>query len=163
MPVGPRSIFNFFWPIRGEIQYYAIFALIGKEGKIFHSRVPEVREVPRNRRRGVLHVDSLEQSHPIEVINLKKHYIAYMLVFFNQLINLLFCFEYFNAISYRKGSSDVTSYFRDAVMKYSRYVARGKGILQPHHLIDEVDKIIGDDPARKIVNECPFSEVSRRQ
>ncbi|KAK4482158.1 hypothetical protein RD792_009299 [Penstemon davidsonii] len=53
----------------------------------------------------------------------------------------------------------LSAHRNELVSLLSRYVAQGKGILQPHHLIDEVDKIDGDDPAMKIINDGPFSEV----
>lgn len=40
-----------------------------------------------------------------------------------------------------------------------RYVAQGKGILQPHTLIDEVDNIVGDDEAQLKLKDGPFGEV----
>lgn len=40
-----------------------------------------------------------------------------------------------------------------------RYVAQGKGILQPHVLIDELDNIFGDDEGRQNLRDGPFSEV----
>ncbi|KAK3004679.1 hypothetical protein RJ639_018705 [Escallonia herrerae] len=47
----------------------------------------------------------------------------------------------------------------ELVSLLSRYVAQGKGILQPHHLIDEIDNVIGDDAARQKLSDGPFSEV----
>lgn len=41
----------------------------------------------------------------------------------------------------------------------SRYVDQGKGMLQPHHLLDELDNIIGDDEGRQELRDGPFSEV----
>lgn len=40
-----------------------------------------------------------------------------------------------------------------------RYVAQGKGILQPHHLIDEFDNAVCDDTACVKLKEGPFYEV----
>lgn len=34
-----------------------------------------------------------------------------------------------------------------------------KGILQPHHLLDELDKIMGEDEARKMLRHGSFGEV----
>lgn len=42
---------------------------------------------------------------------------------------------------------------------FLRYVAQGKGILQPHTLIDELDNVIGDEQARLRLRDGPFSEV----
>lgn len=44
---------------------------------------------------------------------------------------------------------------------FGRYVAQGKGILQPHHLVDELENIIGYDESKKALNDGPFSEVLR--
>lgn len=41
----------------------------------------------------------------------------------------------------------------------SRYVAQGKGILQPHHLIDEFNNAVCDDTACEKLKDGPFSEV----
>lgn len=38
-------------------------------------------------------------------------------------------------------------------------MAQGKGILQPHVLIDELDNVFGDDEARQNLRDGPFSEV----
>lgn len=42
---------------------------------------------------------------------------------------------------------------------FERYVAQGKGILQPHVLIDELDNIVGDEIGRQKLRDGPFSEV----
>lgn len=47
----------------------------------------------------------------------------------------------------------------ELVSLLSRYVAQGKGILQPHDLIDELDNIIGDEIGRQNLRDGPFSEV----
>lgn len=47
----------------------------------------------------------------------------------------------------------------ELVSLLSRYVEQGKSILQPHHLVDELDNIIGDDDSRKKLTDGPFSEV----
>ncbi|XP_075509655.1 sucrose synthase 2 [Primulina tabacum] len=47
----------------------------------------------------------------------------------------------------------------ELVSLLSRYVEQGKSILQPHHLIDVLDNIIGDDDSRKKLSDGPFSEV----
>lgn len=41
----------------------------------------------------------------------------------------------------------------------SRYVAQGRGILQPHNLIDELDNIPGDDQAIVDLKNGPFGEI----
>lgn len=38
-------------------------------------------------------------------------------------------------------------------------MAQGKGILQPHDLLDELEKLITDDEARLALSEGPFGEV----
>ncbi|CAL5425969.1 unnamed protein product [Camellia sinensis] len=59
--------------------------------------------------------------------------------------------------SLRERVEDTLSAHRNELVSLlSRYVAQGKGILQPHHLIDELENIIGDD---KALIDGPFSEV----
>lgn len=41
----------------------------------------------------------------------------------------------------------------------SRYVAQGKGILQPHNLIDELDNILGEDHATLDLKNGPFGQI----
>lgn len=36
---------------------------------------------------------------------------------------------------------------------------QGKRILQPHHLQDELDNIIGEDEAKKMLRDGSFGEV----
>ena len=50
-------------------------------------------------------------------------------------------------------------WFLDFFPLLFRYVAQGKGILQPHVLIDELDNVFGDDEARQNLRDGPFSEV----
>lgn len=38
-------------------------------------------------------------------------------------------------------------------------MAQGKGILQPHHLLDELENIIGEDEGKNSLSDGPFSEV----
>jgi len=40
-------------------------------------------------------------------------------------------------------------------------VAQGKGILQPHNLIDELDNIPGDEQAKLDLKNGPFGEIVR--
>ncbi|KAG8389515.1 hypothetical protein BUALT_Bualt02G0237400 [Buddleja alternifolia] len=62
--------------------------------------------------------------------------------------------------SMRERVEDTLSAHRNELVSLlSRYVAQGKGILQPHHLIDELDNIIGEDSARQTLRDGPFSEV----
>ncbi|CAM8965480.1 unnamed protein product [Rhodiola kirilowii] len=62
--------------------------------------------------------------------------------------------------SMRDRVQDTLSEHRNEIVSLlSRYVDQGKGILQPHHLVDELDKIIGEDEARKLLRDGPFGEV----
>ncbi|XVF22174.1 hypothetical protein REPUB_Repub12eG0151000 [Reevesia pubescens] len=62
--------------------------------------------------------------------------------------------------SMRERVEDTLSAHRNELVSLlSRYVAQGKGILQPHTLIDELDNIIGDEQARQKLSDGPFSEV----
>ncbi|GAV91439.1 Glycos_transf_1 domain-containing protein/Sucrose_synth domain-containing protein [Cephalotus follicularis] len=62
--------------------------------------------------------------------------------------------------SMRERVEDTLSAHRnELVALLSRYVAQGKGILQPHSLIDELDNIIGDDQAKINLRDGPFGEV----
>ncbi|KAL6978366.1 Sucrose synthase 2 [Sarracenia purpurea var. burkii] len=62
--------------------------------------------------------------------------------------------------SIRDRVEDTLSAHRNELISLlSRYVAQGKGILQPHHLIDELDSIIGDDKANLSLTNGPFGEV----
>lgn len=36
---------------------------------------------------------------------------------------------------------------------------QGKGILQPHNLIDELESVIGDDATKKTLSDGPFGEI----
>ena len=40
-------------------------------------------------------------------------------------------------------------------------MAQGKCLLQPHHLIDGLENVIGEDKGKKILSDGPFSEVLR--
>ncbi|ESR57642.1 Sucrose synthase 3 [Citrus sinensis] len=62
--------------------------------------------------------------------------------------------------SIRERVEDTLSVHRNELVSLlSRYVAQGKGILQPHVLIDELDNIFGDDEGRQNLRDGPFSEV----
>ncbi|KAJ8444014.1 hypothetical protein Cgig2_020860 [Carnegiea gigantea] len=62
--------------------------------------------------------------------------------------------------SMREKVEDTLSAHRnELVALLSRYVAQGKGLLQPHHLIDELEKVIGDEKSKQILSDGPFSEV----
>nr|VDC58217.1 unnamed protein product [Brassica rapa] len=64
-------------------------------------------------------------------------------------------------LSMRDRVQDTLSAHRnELVALLSRYVDQGKGILQPHNLIDELESIIGDDDARKkSLSDGPFGEI----
>ncbi|XP_076884820.1 sucrose synthase 2-like [Bidens hawaiensis] len=47
----------------------------------------------------------------------------------------------------------------DIVSLLSRYVDQGKSILQPHHLLDEIDNFIGDHASRQKIADGPFGEI----
>ncbi|KAG1338728.1 putative Sucrose synthase 4 [Cocos nucifera] len=60
--------------------------------------------------------------------------------------------------SMRERVEDTLSAHRnDLVFLLSRYVGKGKGILQPHHLLDALATI--DDHGRSHLSEGPFFEV----
>ncbi|KAG7970905.1 hypothetical protein I3843_07G109200 [Carya illinoinensis] len=62
--------------------------------------------------------------------------------------------------SMRERVEDTLSAHRNELVSLlSRYVAQGKGILQPHTLIDELDNCIGDDESRLHLRDGPFGEV----
>ncbi|XP_027118094.1 sucrose synthase 2 [Coffea arabica] len=64
--------------------------------------------------------------------------------------------------SIRERVEDTLSAHRNELIALlSRYVAQGKGMLQPHHLIDELDNIVVDETAFKKLSQGPFSEVLR--
>ncbi|XP_065618370.1 sucrose synthase 3 [Quercus suber] len=62
--------------------------------------------------------------------------------------------------SMRERVEDTLSAHRNELVSLlSRYVSQGKGILQPHTLIDELDSVIGDDPSRLKLKDGPFGEI----
>ncbi|KAK2649532.1 hypothetical protein Ddye_017021 [Dipteronia dyeriana] len=62
--------------------------------------------------------------------------------------------------SMRERVEDTLSNHRnDLVSLLSRYVARGKGILQPHVLIDQLDNVIGEDEAKQHLRDGPLSDI----
>lgn len=64
--------------------------------------------------------------------------------------------------SIRETVEDTLSAHRNELIALlSRYVAQGKGILQPHNLIDELENIVVDETACKKLSDGPFSEVLR--
>ncbi|KAL3531498.1 hypothetical protein ACH5RR_010820 [Cinchona calisaya] len=66
------------------------------------------------------------------------------------------------APSMRERVEDTLSAHRNELIALlSRYVAQGKGILQPHNLIDELDNMVVDETACKKLSDGPFSEVLR--
>ncbi|XP_058082067.1 sucrose synthase 4 isoform X2 [Magnolia sinica] len=62
--------------------------------------------------------------------------------------------------SMRERVEDTLSAHRNELVSLlSRYVAQGKGILQPHHLLDELSKEITEDKGRQKLSDGPFDEV----
>ncbi|XP_071689854.1 sucrose synthase 2-like isoform X1 [Rutidosis leptorrhynchoides] len=53
----------------------------------------------------------------------------------------------------------LSAHRNDIVSLLSRYVDQGKGILQPHHLLDEMENMIGDESCRQKLAEGPFGEI----
>ncbi|KAI8012185.1 Sucrose synthase 2 [Camellia lanceoleosa] len=47
----------------------------------------------------------------------------------------------------------------ELVSLFSRYVAKGKGILQHHQLIDEFENVVGEDGVMQELKESPFSQI----
>ncbi|GMP56946.1 hypothetical protein CsSME_00021234 [Camellia sinensis var. sinensis] len=47
----------------------------------------------------------------------------------------------------------------ELVSLFSRYVAKGKGILQHHQLIDEFENVVGKDGVMQELKESPFSQI----
>ncbi|EFH51183.1 hypothetical protein ARALYDRAFT_490342 [Arabidopsis lyrata subsp. lyrata] len=63
-------------------------------------------------------------------------------------------------ISTRDRVQDTLSAHRnELVALLSRYVDQGKGILQPHNLIDELESVIGDDATKQSLSDGPFGEI----
>ncbi|CAA7388872.1 unnamed protein product [Spirodela intermedia] len=61
--------------------------------------------------------------------------------------------------SIRERVEDTLSDHRnELVALLSRYMGQGKGILQPHHLLDELSNVIAEDHGRKL-EDGPFFEV----
>uniref|UniRef100_A0A2C9WN62 Sucrose synthase n=1 Tax=Manihot esculenta TaxID=3983 RepID=A0A2C9WN62_MANES len=62
--------------------------------------------------------------------------------------------------SMRERVEDTLSVHRNELVSLlCRYVDQGKGILQPHTLIDELDNIVGEDEAGLGLRNGPFSEI----
>ncbi|CAI9774301.1 unnamed protein product [Fraxinus pennsylvanica] len=53
----------------------------------------------------------------------------------------------------------LSAHRNELVSLLSRYVSQGKGMLQPHHLIDELDNIVCDDAGKKKLSDGPFGEI----
>nr|AAK65960.1 sucrose synthase [Beta vulgaris] len=64
--------------------------------------------------------------------------------------------------SMRERVEDTLSVHRNELVSLlSKYVAQGKCLLQPHHLIDGLESVIGEDKGKQILSDGPFSEVLR--
>ncbi|XP_047325411.1 sucrose synthase 2 [Impatiens glandulifera] len=62
--------------------------------------------------------------------------------------------------SMRERVEDTLSDHRNELVSLlSRYVAQGKGLLQPHSLVDELDNMVAEDSSKKKLSEGPFGEV----
>lgn len=62
--------------------------------------------------------------------------------------------------SIRERVEDTLSAHRNELVSLlSRYVAQGKGMLQPHRLIDELENVSGGDKGKQMLSDGPFSEV----
>ncbi|XP_022891567.1 sucrose synthase 2-like [Olea europaea var. sylvestris] len=62
--------------------------------------------------------------------------------------------------SMRERVEDTLSAHRNELVSLlSRYVSQGKGVLQPHHLIDELDNIVCDEAGKKKLSDGPFGEI----
>ncbi|KAJ9696556.1 hypothetical protein PVL29_008664 [Vitis rotundifolia] len=53
----------------------------------------------------------------------------------------------------------LSAHRNELVALLSRFVAQGNGILQPHHLIDELDNIVCDDVGRQKLSDGPFGQI----
>ncbi|KAH0978234.1 hypothetical protein GBA52_027953 [Prunus armeniaca] len=64
------------------------------------------------------------------------------------------------ALSVRERVEDTLDAHRnELVALLSRYVEQGKSILQPHDLLDELEKVVSGDEAKEKLKDGPFSEV----
>uniref|UniRef100_A0A7N0TTE3 Sucrose synthase n=2 Tax=Kalanchoe fedtschenkoi TaxID=63787 RepID=A0A7N0TTE3_KALFE len=62
--------------------------------------------------------------------------------------------------SMRERVEDTLAEHRNEIVSLlSRFVDQGKGILQPHHLLDEMENIIGEDEGKKMLRDGTFGEV----
>ncbi|XP_010038238.2 sucrose synthase 2 isoform X2 [Eucalyptus grandis] len=59
----------------------------------------------------------------------------------------------------KRVEDSVRAHCNDLFSLLSRYVKQGKGILQPHHLLDELDSILDDEQSGQSLSACPFNEV----
>ncbi|KAI4317543.1 hypothetical protein L6164_025406 [Bauhinia variegata] len=68
--------------------------------------------------------------------------------------------RYDRSSSLRECVQDTFSAHRNELISLlSRYVAQGKGILQPHHLLDELENILKEDEGMHKLNDTPFVKV----
>ncbi|XP_043709417.1 sucrose synthase 2-like [Telopea speciosissima] len=62
--------------------------------------------------------------------------------------------------TFRERVEDTLSTHRNELVSLlSRYVAQGKGILQPHRIFDELANVVGEDKGNQKLTESPFIEV----
>ncbi|KAM7463106.1 hypothetical protein LguiA_031227 [Lonicera macranthoides] len=55
----------------------------------------------------------------------------------------------------------LSAHRNEHVSLFSRYIAKGKGILQSHHLTDELDGVDGEDEGMQKLKDGPFSQIWR--
>jgi len=66
------------------------------------------------------------------------------------------------ALSSRERVQDTLSEHRNEIVSLlSRYVAQGKTILQPHHLIDGLEEVTGENDELKKLRDGLFGDVLR--
>ncbi|KAA8548964.1 hypothetical protein F0562_000648 [Nyssa sinensis] len=62
--------------------------------------------------------------------------------------------------SMRDRVQETLSAFRNELVSlFSSYVAKGKGILQRHQLIDELDNVLGEDAGMQELKDSPFGQI----
>ncbi|KAI3526865.1 hypothetical protein L1887_06131 [Cichorium endivia] len=68
--------------------------------------------------------------------------------------------KFTRALSMRERVQETLSAHRNEIVSLlSRYVEQGKGILQPHHLLDEIENTIGDHTSRQKLTDGPFGDI----
>lgn len=98
------------------------------------------------------------------VLSIRERVEDTLLAHRNELVSLLSRFTSLFLVSWLRSLKPIRvseSYGFDSFLCFwlGRYVAQGKGILQPHHLIDELENVVGDDKGRQKLTDGVFSEV----